>query len=277
MKPQKYRKDEKTNMRKITVINMKGGVAKTTTVHTFSYGLARRGYRVLMVDLDPQCNLTENSQVKMEQDNIDLFELFQNYQDGEPYDSHDAVYPVAQMNEQIDGKLDLMYASLYMSTADTKFTEVGRESALADILSQLEDEYDFCFIDTPPTIGLLTANAIVASDECLIPATPSYFALNGMNVMIKQISQIKKKMKLKIKVNGILLTRTTHTLVSDAMTDEIAEAAKILETSVYSTTIRNSTKVEVAQYASEDVLAEDSNVARDYNEAIDEFLRREGL
>ena len=155
-------------MKTIVFSNQKGGVAKTTSALNTAAALIRQGRRVLAVDLDPQGNLTFATGYK--EKFTDVFNLV------------DAFTGEADQDEcmrHING-LDLFSIGLRATAADMMFTQVGREYMLKDVLDEYQEDYDFCIIDTAPSLNILTVNALTAADYVIIPFTVDTFALQGM-------------------------------------------------------------------------------------------------
>ena len=181
-------------MRTIAVLNQKGGVGKTTTVVNTAAALAAMGSRVVAIDLDPQAHLT-----------IHLGLEPQTVKSG----SYGVLIQSANLEEEIllvRPTLWLLPANINLVGAETELVSVvGRETILREALRTAEDKFDFCFIDCPPSLGLLTLNALAASEEVLIPIQPHFLALQGFGKLLQTIELVNKRINPKLKVNGILL------------------------------------------------------------------------
>ena len=206
----------------ISVANQKGGVGKTTTVVNLGAGLAELDQRVLLIDLDPQAHLTINMGVRRP-DEIEhtAYDLLMNYET----QARDLIMRAELM------RIDFIPANLDLSAAELQLiNEMGREQILKEKLAPLQRLYDFIVIDCPPSLSLLSVNALVASDEVIIPLQCEYFGMKGMQQLQKSIERVRQKLNPKLKVGGILPTiyksRTLHSqevlqLVKQAYGDEV--------------------------------------------------------
>ena len=247
----------------IGIVNQKGGVSKTSTALALWTGLRLlKGFRTLVIDLDPQCNLTISSGATMETmtafdvltDNIEIEAAIQSTKLGDIVASHKG-----------------------LSGMEALLTQVGREYRLRDKLSSLieEQRYDFIIIDTPPSLGILTVNTLTSCTKALIPANADFFSMYGISQLGETLASVKKYTNPKLDIAGILLTRyTPRTLLSRDMTANIEKLADLLGTRVFSAKIRESVSVREAQVAQESIFdyARKGKVAEDYKAFIDEFI-----
>lgn len=184
-------------MRIVAISNQKGGVGKTTTAIALACGLADTGYRVVLIDMDPQSNATSGigfSADRFEQSIYDAL-VAQNTA------LEDMILPT-----NISG-LDLLPASRELAAAELEMVSMfDRESRLKDLLEPLEGRYDFAIIDTPPTLGLLTVNALTASHFLIVPMQCEYFAMEGLSQLKGTVELLKKRLNPNLKILGILLT-----------------------------------------------------------------------
>jgi chromosome partitioning protein len=184
----------------IAVSNQKGGVGKTTTVINLAASLALAGCRVLVVDFDPQANLTSGVGCK---DRVgDGGTIYDSVTwEGEPH-----ALPMPIISTGVQG-LDLLPADRHLTGAEIELVSLAdREHRLARVIDLVRDRYDFVFIDTPPSLGLLTLNALVAADAVLIPLHAEYFALEGLADLMATLDRVRQALNPSLEVAGVLLT-----------------------------------------------------------------------
>ena len=180
----------------IAVANQKGGVGKTTTTVNLSACIAQAGKRVLCVDLDPQGNSTSGLGVDKEAPEYSIYDVLIN----------DVAPAQAVVPTQIEG-LDLLSSRKELSGAEVELVGLeGREGLLKTALEPLRDSYDYIFIDCPPSLGLLTLNALTAADSVLVPIQCEYYALEGVGQLMNTIKLVRKKLNPALEVEGIVLT-----------------------------------------------------------------------
>lgn len=176
----------------VSVSNHKGGVGKTTSTVNLGAGLAGLGNKVLLIDLDPQANLSQSLAVEKEEKNI-YGALVGDY-GLEPYEIYEGL-------EVVPSHLDLSGAEVELSS------EAGREYILREILEPFKEKYDYILIDCPPSLGLLTINAFTASDQILIPLQAEYLALQGLSKLTEVIGKIKKRLNKDLELRGVFVTQ----------------------------------------------------------------------
>ena len=179
----------------IAVTNQKGGVGKTTTAVNLSALVAEAGKRVLLIDIDPQGNATSGLG-KADADSNTVYEVLL---DAAP--AKDAIVETGY------GSLDLMPTSIELAGAEIELVSVeNREQLLKNALEGVKADYDYIFIDCPPSLSLLTLNALVAADSVLIPIQCEYYALEGVGQLVNTVKLMRKKLNPNLAVEGILLT-----------------------------------------------------------------------
>ena len=248
----------------ISLSNQKGGVGKTTTAFNLGVGLVNSGYRVLLVDCDPQCNLTSSMQLPAEKKTKGtLLDVLR----------EDATIKECLYTPKIN--LDILTGSKQLNKADKEFSDLADVYLLNDALVELNDEYDFCLIDTPPNIGVLTTNALIASEFVLVPMTPDYFSLQGVVELKHHIDSVKR-VGCEVELLGLLLGRFDHTNLSKDAEEAFAKEAEKMGTTIFETKIRQSVTVRQSQASKQDVFAfaPTSQVANDFNDLVKEFIRK---
>ena len=253
-------------MKTLTLSNQKGGVAKTTTAGALASGLAQRGYKVIVVDLDPQCNLSLGSGADILNMDQTLYDVFKGTAD------------LPDLIQKTDLGYDLITGGLTLAGADMDFTQTGREFMLREALDSVRADYDFCIIDTPPTLGILTVNALTASDGVVIPLTADLFSLQGLSQLDLLMDRVRKYSNRDLKIEGLLITiHDERTNISKALSEKINQTAEKLGTRVFSHPIRRSVAVRESQTLMVDLFTEapQANATKDYNSFIDEILKGE--
>ena len=254
-------------MKIVSISNIKGGVGKTTTAAVLAAGLAEKGYRVLLIDSDPQTNLT---MCFLQEQTDELSSLYDIYGDGESID--DVKVPVRD-------NLDLIIGDFELCNADIQFTKAGRLKMLKKAIKSIDGEYDFVIIDTPPNLGVLSLNAFIASDYMVVPMSADSFSLKGVRLLKETLDDVADETEKELPVAGILLTKyNSRTNVSKLIEKSLNSAAGLLGTKVFGNRIRQAVVVQESQIAKEDLFSYSPNakVAEDYKGFIDEFLERVG-
>ena len=231
----------------ITIANRKGGVGKTTTTLNLAYSLKELGKKVLVIDLDPQANLTRCFDVENTENIKTIGHLLITEMEEEES------YLVEDYTKSYD-EIDIIPSSIYLSAVETQMrVETGSERILSEIVNQIKECYDYVLIDTSPSLNILTINALCASDSVLITADTQLFAIVGISELLKTIQKIKKRVNASLTIKGILLTMCDNrTNLSKLLTQQVEEMyqGKI---AVFQTKIPKTVKVGEAIYSGQSI------------------------
>jgi chromosome partitioning protein len=243
----------------ISFANQKGGVAKTTTTLNLAVAFAESGHDVLAVDLDPQGNLTMSQGIDPDKVQVSMYDVLVD---------HIPIRDVISKRE-----IDIAVASIDLAGAEIAMsTQIGRERSLEKALSAVVDDYDFVCIDTPPSLGLLTVNALTASDKVIVPVQCEYLSMRGLVQLQNTMEMIRENLNPRVKIEGILPT------MLDSRTVHAKEAVEILEENfgelVFKSRIRKAIKFAEAPVRGSSVLKYDpkGNAANYYRELAQEVL-----
>ena len=247
----------------ITFANQKGGVGKTTTSHIVSIGIAKKGYKVLACDLDPQANLTSVLGIDPDSDIVSIYDLFEG-----DCDITDAIV-------KTEAGVDLLVGSLMLSGADRKYSATGDEYKLKEALETVKDNYDYIIIDTPPALGVMSLNGLATTDYLTVVMTPDYFSGKGLKQFQQTVETTKKYLNNpNLKINGLLLTRCDRTNLSSIINDDMEKTAKELDSKIYKSRIRQGVAIRESQYLESSLYdMKDTSVLEDYNNFIEELLK----
>ena len=247
----------------IAIFNQKGGVGKTTTNINLAACLAIRGKRVLVLDIDPQGNTTSGIGVTKR----NLKNTVYNILIDKNYDPRKAIIKTNIEN------LDLIPASVDLAGAEVELVGMeGRENALKVGLEKIKDNYDYIFIDCPPSLGLLTINSLAAVDSVLVPIQCEFYALEGVSQLVSTIDLVKKSLNPKLEIQGVILSmfdgRTNLSL------QVVQEVKKYFGNKVYATVIPRNVRLAEAPSYGMPITEYDpkSKGAEAYGDFADEFL-----
>ena len=245
----------------VCIINKKGGVAKTTTSLALGAGLRKKGYSVLYIDLDSQCNLSMCVGADVDGKNV-LGVLTEQL-------SIDEAIQTTALG-------DILPAGLALAGADGVIVETGKEYRLREAINSMKVMYDFIVIDTPPSLGVLSINAMTASDWLIIPAQADMFSRDGLIQLDRAIRKDKQYCNPSLRIAGILLTRySERNILSKNLKEIFIDLAEKMDTSVFQSSIREGIALKEAQVMHQSIFdyAPKSNGAEDYAKFVDEFLR----
>lgn len=246
----------------LSITNQKGGVGKTTTAINLSAGLAMKGKKVLLLDLDPQGNSTTG--LGIQKDNASIYDVLI---DGVPI--KDVVIPTTT-----DG-LFLLPANTELSGATVEMVALrDRERLLEKALAPIKKEYDYLIIDCPPSLDLLTVNAFTASDKVLVPIQCEFYALEGLGQLMNTIKLIRQRLNPRLAIDGVVCTMCdSRTKLSEQV---IAEVKRYFTDRVYRTAIPRNVRLAEAPSYGLPIQQFDAGCpgAQAYNELCAEFLKR---
>jgi chromosome partitioning protein len=234
--------ETRTATRVIALANQKGGVAKTTTTLNLGVAFREMGHRVLIVDLDPQGNLTMSQGLNPDAIERSMFDVLVHR------------VPISEVIEQRE--VDLAVASIDLAGAELALSAlIGRERSLEKALAEVRGQYDFVLVDTPPSLGLLTINAFVAATGVIVPVQCEYLSLRGLVQLENTLAMVRENLNPEVEIIGILPT------MFDKRTTHAREAVEILQENfgdlVYNTRIRKTVRFAEAPVKGSSVLAYD--------------------
>ena len=246
-----------------SIINQKGGVGKSTTALAIGSGLSLKGYSVLYVDLDAQGNLS--------------------YTMGASTQGYNAMGVLqrpdtARSEVQHTDQGDIIASSPALAGADAVITETGKEYRLKEALESLRGDYDYCIIDTPPALGILTVNALTACGGVIIPAQADIYSLQGISQLNNTLQTVKRYCNPDLTILGIVLTRYNgRAIIRREVAEMLEQTARGLNTKLYNSRIRECTALVEAQATKQNIYtyAPKSNAAADYKALVAEILGEE--
>jgi len=246
----------------IAFANQKGGVAKTTTTLNLAVAFAETGHKVLCIDLDPQGNLTMSQGIDPDKVEKSLYDVLVNDM------------PISEVIQHRE--IDIAVASIDLAGAEIAMsTKIGRERTLEKALREVSGDYDFICIDTPPSLGLLTINALTAATKVIVPVQCEYLSMRGLVQLQNTLKMIQENLNPEVRIEGILPT------MLDARTVHAKEAVEILEENfgdlVFKSRIKKAIKFAEAPVKGSSVLKydSDSSAANYYRELAKEVLANE--
>lgn len=259
-------------MRRIVVVNQKGGVGKTTTAANLGAALARMGQQVLLIDLDPQGHLSLHFGVEVGEEQNSTYDILTN-----GGTIQDAVVPIGE-------NISLVPADIDLAAAEVELVSVtGREVILREAVDRVANDYDVMLIDCPPSFGVLTINALSASSEVVIPLQAQFFALQGMGKLFETITLVRKRINSQLEVAGVVLCmhESNTRLAGEVVADLTGFLEKVRGSHaawsgarLFSTPIRRNIKLAEASSFGQTIFdyAPRSNGAADYQNLAQEVL-----
>lgn len=229
----------------IAITNQKGGVGKTTTSVNLSACIANSGKKVLLIDMDPQGNASSGLGIDKDSLELCIYDVLIN-----GMTMNDVIVPTALK------KLKIAPASIDLAGAGVELVNLPkREHILKKALKEIRDDYDFIFIDCPPSLDLLTLNALTAADGVLIPIQSEFYALEGVSQLLNTVNLVKKSLNEKLEIEGVLLTMFDgRTNLSIQVADEVK---KFFTTKVYKTIIPRNVRLSEAPSYGEPIIIYD--------------------
>jgi chromosome partitioning protein len=262
-------------MRSIAVINQKGGVGKTTSAVNLAAALADSGRRVCLLDLDPQAHASLHLGITAH--------------DGEPsmYEVLCGNTTLAQARRTVGDRISVVPSNLDLAAAELELaSEVGREMILRDKLADDDESFDYLVLDCPPSLGVLTVNALVAVNEVFLPLQPHFLALHGLSKLLRTVEVVSRRLNDQLHLSGVLLcmydsnTRLAAEVSSDI--NEFFQTSKgarefFKQSKFFETRIRRNIRLAEAPSFGQSIFqyAPESNGATDYRSFADEVLAQE--
>lgn len=249
----------------ISVVNQKGGVGKTTTAVNLAAGIGKMGKKILIVDADPQGNTTSAYGVVKQKLDRSVYDLLIGR----------ASAAEAIVTTAFEG-VDIIPCNMNLAGAEVELISIDRrESQLKNALIMVKEKYDFIFIDCPPSLGLITINALCASDTVLVPIQCEFFALEGLSQLISTVRQVKRLFNPRIEIEGILLTMFDGRL--NLTQQVVAEVKKFFPRELYSTTIPRAVRLSEAPSHGKPIQYYDprNKGGKAYDDLAAEFIKRQ--
>lgn len=245
----------------ISLINHKGGVGKTTSTLNLGKALSLNGQRVLVIDFDPQANLSQS--LGIEEPEMNIYQTV----------CEEADLPIMEITENFH----LVPADLDLSEAELRLqSDVNGYFILRKSLKAVADNYDFILVDCPPSLGILTLNALIASNQVIIVVQSEYLAVKGLQTIFNLIEKLKENLNTDLEILGMLLTQLNHTVFRKSIADTVRN---LYEGKVFETGIRQNITLAEASAGGQDIFSFDDKCpgAEDYTLLAQEIMTLEGI
>lgn len=258
----------------ISIFNQKGGVSKTTTTTNLASAIAEKGKKVLIVDLDPQANSTNALGIDDEDLEMSIYNLLQEYNsihDKKKFKKE----RILEFIQQTSFNVDVLPSDINLAEAEqTLSSAVSREMLLNKILAFINSEYDYIFIDCPPSLGLLSINALAASEKLIIPVYPSFFSVKGIKQLLRTYSVVKDNLKPELEIMGVVITKYDQRISKHKEIKEDLENLQIFHGKVFKNPIRTNAELEKAQDSQQPInfFNRECNGFTDYMNLADEVI-----
>jgi chromosome partitioning protein len=253
-------------MKKVCIFNQKGGVGKTTTNINLCAYLAMEGYKVLTIDIDPQGNTTSGLGLDKRNLEMSMYDVI----------TSDASLRDVILKSELVQNLDIAPSTMELAGAEVEVIgKENREVILANKIKEVEDDYDFIFIDCPPSLGVLTINALTSVESVLIPIQCEFYALEGVGQLINTIKLVKKSLNKDLEIEGVVMTMYDY---RTNLSNEVFEEVKnFFNEKVYNTTISRNIRLAEAPSFGLPIMLYDEKCkgAESYRNLTREFLSRQ--